>query len=298
VSGREPRSSNGAGGNGAGPAAEAPLRLGGMALRNGLLIHGPTAWAVAARGPDGSIDVASGPKPTLARGGLASVPLLRGPLRLAEALAVVPLARLRLGSARLPFEDPAVLGAFAVATAATGALRRGRPASAGRELAVALVGALPALTALRNAELAAYHGVEHKAIAGYERGEDPATVPKEHRRCGSNLIAPMLALSIAAQVLVERLPRPPGPLVRAAAATAAAGAAVELFAFAERNPESVVGRAVHGPGYEIQRLVSTREPTAEQLEVGRAALDEVLRAEGRASGNVQGGMDAEGRRWQ
>ena len=40
-----------------------------------------------------------------------------------------------------------------------------------------------------------------------------------------------------------------------------------------------VGRAVHGPGHEIQRLVSTREPTSEQLEVGVAALSEVLRAE-------------------
>ncbi len=275
--------SNGTGANGAGPAEETPppLRLGGMALRNGLLIHGPTSWAVAARAADGSIEVASGPKPRLARGPLAKAPLLRGPLRLVEALAVVPLARLRLGSARLPFEDPAVLGAFAVATGATGALRRTQPPSARRELAVALIGALPAVTALRGADLAAYHAVEHKAIAGYERGEDPATVPKEHQRCGSNLIAPMLALSIAGQVLVERLPRPPGPLVRAAAATVAAGAAVELFAFAERNPESVVGRAVHGPGYEIQRRVSTREPTPEQLEVGAAALDEVLRAEAR-----------------
>lgn len=286
MSGPERPSPNGDGANGAGPAADAPLRLGGMALRNGLLIHGPTSWAVAARSADGSIEVASGPKPRLARGRLARVPLLRGPLRLAEALAVVPLARLRLGSARLPFEDPAVLGAFVAASAATTALRRTRPTSARRELAVALVGALPALTALRNADLAAYHGVEHKAIAGYERGEDPATVPKEHQRCGSNLIAPMLALSIAGQVVVERLPRPPGPLVRAAAATAAAGAAVELFAFAERNPESVVGRAVHGPGYEIQRLVSTREPTADQLEVGKAALNEVLRAEALASGTV------------
>jgi uncharacterized protein YqhQ len=41
---------------------------------------------------------------------------------------------------------------------------------------------------------------------------------------------------------------------------------------------------VHGPGHEIQRLISTREPTPEQLEVGVAALDEVLRAEERAGG--------------
>ena len=38
------------------------LRLGGMALRNGLLIHGPTSWAAAARDQDGEIQVASGPQ--------------------------------------------------------------------------------------------------------------------------------------------------------------------------------------------------------------------------------------------
>jgi uncharacterized protein YqhQ len=33
------------------------------------------------------------------------------------------------------------------------------------------------------------------------------------------------------------------------------------------------------PGHEIQRLIGTREPSAEQLEVGRAALAEILRVE-------------------
>src|SRR5918992_1235863 len=88
-------------GNGAGPPR---LRLGGMALRNGLLIHGPTSWAAAARTSDGEIEVASGPKPVLAPTLAARVPLLRGPLRLAEGLAVVPTVRLRLRSARLAFE--------------------------------------------------------------------------------------------------------------------------------------------------------------------------------------------------
>ena len=36
------------------------LRLGGMALRNGLLVHGPTHWAAAVRTDDGEIKVASG----------------------------------------------------------------------------------------------------------------------------------------------------------------------------------------------------------------------------------------------
>jgi len=277
-------SSNGASSDGSGPGAEPPLRLGGMALRNGLLIHGPTSWAIAARAADGSIEVASGAKPSLTRGGLGRVPLLRGPLRLAEALAVIPLARMRLGSARLPFEDATVLATMVLSSAASGALRRLRPATVGREAMVAVLGALPAIAALRDRDLAAYHAVEHKAIGGYERDADPAEVPKEHERCGSNLIVPMLALSIGGQVLVERLARRPGPVVRAAAAVAGVGAAVELFVYAERNPETAVGRAVHGPGHEIQRLVSTREPTPEQLEVGVAALREVLRAEERAAG--------------
>ena len=267
--------------NGAGAEArdEAPMRLGGMALRNGLLIHGPTAWAVAARDAGGEIQVASGPKPSLARGRLAQIPLLRGTLRLAEAFAIVPVARMRLSVARLPFEDRAVIGAMLASAGASNALRRLGSASVRREAAIAVLGALPALTALRDPDLAAYHGVEHKSIGGYEQGRDPADVPKEHERCGSNLVAPMVALSIAGQVLTERLARRPGPLARAGAALAGVGAAVELFVYAERNPESAVGRAVHGSGHEIQRRVSTREPSAEQLEVGKAALDEILRAE-------------------
>jgi uncharacterized protein YqhQ len=33
------------------------------------------------------------------------------------------------------------------------------------------------------------------------------------------------------------------------------------------------------PGFEIQRAVGTREPNEEQLQVGRAALAEILRVE-------------------
>jgi uncharacterized protein YqhQ len=276
---------NGASANGSGPS-QAQLRLGGMALRNGLLIHGPTSWAVAARNADGRIEVASGPKPSLTPGGLGSTPLVRGPLRLAEALAIVPLARLRLGSARLPFEDRGVVIAVIASAVGSRLLRRMRGATVGREVVIAALGALPAFTALRDSDLAAYHGVEHKSIGGYETGTDPATVPKEHERCGSNLIAPMVVLSITAQVAVERLFDKPRAAARALAALTAVGGAVELFAYAERHPDSSLGRAIHGPGYEIQRLFSTREPTADQLEVGVVALNEILRLEHEAADTV------------
>jgi uncharacterized protein YqhQ len=273
--------------NGSGSSeSEKPMRLGGMALKNGLLIHGPTSWAVAARAADGGVEVASGAKPRFARGRLAEIPLLRGALRLAEAFAVIPIARLGLPSARLPFEDSTVVGTMVASTAASSVIRRLGAQTARRELAISAIGTLPALAALRDHDLAAYHAVEHKAIAGYERGLDPAEVPKEHQRCGSNLIVPMLALSIAGQVLIERLASDPGPLARAAVALAGAGGAVELFVYAERNPEAAVSRAVHTTGHEIQRRVSTREPTAEQLEVGTAALDELLTAERLAADTV------------
>jgi uncharacterized protein YqhQ len=255
------------------------LRLGGMALRNGLLIHGPTHWAAAVRDQHGEIHVASEPKPRLAPGLASRLPGLRGPLRLAEALAVLPLVRRRLPAARLPFEDGRVLTAIAATLLATTALRR-LPATALREGLVQTVGIVPAVVALGDRDLAAYHGVEHKAIAAYEQGvEDPASVPKEHDRCGSNLIAPMMILSVAGTVLLERLVERPGPLARAGVGLAGASLAVEMFAWSDRNHGAPLAEAFHTPGREIQRHLATKEPTPQQLQVGIAALAEILRAE-------------------
>ena len=259
------------------------LRLGGMALRNGLLIHGPTGWAAAARAESGEIEVASGSKPVLAPGLAGRVPLLRGPLRLAEAFLLIPLVRLRLPSARLPFEDYRVLGAMLGASALSRALRGGR-ATPARELAQAALGLAPALVALGNRDLAAYHGVEHKAIGAYEAGsDDPASATKEHERCGSNLVAPMLILSAAGQLVLDRAIENPGSLARSAVGVASVSLSAELFAWSERNPDTATARAFHRPGHEIQRLVATKEPTSEQLEVGVAALREILRVEQEAT---------------
>jgi uncharacterized protein YqhQ len=257
-----------------------PLKLGGMALRNGLLVHGPTHWAAAVRDSGGEIRVASDRKPELAPALAGRMPGVRGPLKLAEAMAVLPLVRRRLPAARLPFEDWRVLAAIAATLAASGLLRRRARAPALREGAVQALGLLPALVALSDRDLAAYHGVEHKAIAAYEEGaEDPAAVPKEHDRCGSNLIAPLMLLSAGGSVLLEQLVEKPGPLARAGVGVGGASIAVEMFAWSDRNREKALARAFHAPGREIQRLVATREPTAEQLEVGVAALAEILRVE-------------------
>jgi uncharacterized protein YqhQ len=256
------------------------LRLGGMALRNGLLIHGPTHWAAAVRDSGGAVQVASEPKPKLAPGLAARAPGLRGPLKLAEALAVLPMVRRRMPAARLPFEDRRVLAAIAAALLGTAALRRRFGSSALREGLVQAIGALPAMVALLDRDLAAYHGVEHKAIAAYEQGiDDPTGVPKEHDRCGSNLIAPMMLLSAGGTVLLERLVDRPGPIARAAVGLGGASLAVEMFAWSDRHHGDPLAEAFHTPGREIQRLIATKEPTPDQLQVGVAALAEILRAE-------------------
>ncbi|HEY5708166.1 MAG TPA: DUF1385 domain-containing protein [Solirubrobacterales bacterium] len=259
------------------------MRLGGMALRNGLLIHGPTHWAVAVRGPDGAVQVASARKPELAPRLAARLPGLRGPLKLAEALAVLPLVRRRMPAARLPFEDVRVLAAIGATLVATGVLRKRFGSSTLREGAVQAIGAIPALVALLDRDLAAYHGVEHKAIAAYEQGIDnPASVPKEHDRCGSNLLAPMMLLSAGGTILLERVVERPGPVARATVGLAGASVAVEMFAWSDRHHGDPLAEAFHTPGREIQRLIATKEPTPAQLQVGVAALAEILRAESAA----------------
>jgi uncharacterized protein YqhQ len=262
-------------------APEPKVRLGGMALRNGLLVHGPTHWAASIRDEAGQIAVASGPKPRLR--GADRIPGVRGLARLAEAFAVLPLVKRALPAARMPFEDAAVLGTMGAAALAGALVRRRGRGRVLPETAAAGLGLAPALLALRSGELAAYHGVEHKAIAAYEQdAADAAAAAKEHERCGSHLVAPMIASNVAGAAVLRRLVASPGPLAGGAVALAATGAAVEVFAWCERHAETAAARAIRRPGYELQRAVGTREPTPEQLEVGRAALNEILRLEGAA----------------
>jgi uncharacterized protein YqhQ len=257
---------------------EEKLRLGGMALRNGLLVHGPTHWAAAIRTRDGRIEVASGRKPELGSRLASRVPGARGLTKLAEAFAVVPMVKRGLPEAGLPMEDARAFGGMIVAALLTQALRRGGELTVGREAAVSALGLAPALLVLHGGDIAAYHGVEHKAIAGYEQDRDAADASKEHDRCGSNLVAPLLATTTLGNVALRRA-GVRGPTAEALSALGGMAVAVELFAWSERHSGSRISRAIKKPGHEIQRLVGTREPTKEQLEVGRAALQEILRVE-------------------
>jgi uncharacterized protein YqhQ len=251
------------------------IRLGGMALANGVLVHGPTAWACAIRTDSGEIKIASARKRLLAP--RVQQPFVRGPLRLAESFAMIPELRRKLPEARLPFERPAVLTATLASAVSVQALRRSnRLSGVARELVSGMLALAPAVFALRGGDLAAYHGAEHVSIGTYEHGEKRA---KEHERCGSHLIGPLLVASAAGNLLAARAPaRLRGP-ARAAGSVGAIGTAVEVFAWMTRHPGHPLAKALAFPGHELQHRIATAEPSPEQLEVAEAALAACLELE-------------------
>ena len=269
----------GAGYPGSVPDSQEKIRLGGMALQNGVLVHGPTSWAVAVRTEDGELRVTSGKKSI--RGAGVSNPLLRGPIRLLDAFALLPRIRRACPDARLPFERPAVLGSMVASAIVAQRLRKStRLGPALRELVGGTLSLLPAMLALRGSDLAAYHGAEHISIGTYEHGEPRG---KEHERCGSHLVGPLLLTSAAGAALAAKAPeRARGP-ARVAAALGSVAAATEIFGWMVRNADHPVARSLAWPGHQLQHRFATAEPDAAQLEVAQAALDACLELETHAA---------------
>ena len=261
--------------------ADDKIRLGGMALANGVLVHGPNSWACAIRTPTGELQVASGYKRL--RGSRVRFAFLRGPARLAEVFALMAELKRRLPAARLPFQRPGVLAAMAgSAVAVRGVKGSTRLSPLARELIGSLLSLAPAALAVRSSELAAYHGAEHISIGSYEHGERRA---REHERCGSHMLGPLLASSAVGGALAANAPAHLRVPARLSAQLGAVAASTEIFGWMVRNPDHPVSRALARPGHELQHRFATAEPTPEQLEVAEAALAaclELERAEGGA----------------
>ena len=243
------------------------LRLGGMALQNGVLVHGPTSWGCAVRLPDGTLKIAAGRKRLI--GNRVTNPLLRGPARLLESFAVLPAVKRKLPEAKLPFEQPRMLVSMALTTVAVRVVRGSRLGPTAQELSAGLLALAPALLALRSSELAEYHGAEHMSIGTYEHGEQRA---KEHERCGSHLVGPLLLTTAAANALASQAPTRFRAPARFVASFGALAASTELFGWMVRTPERRRARAAARAGHELQHRIATAEPSGAQVEVADAAL--------------------------
>jgi uncharacterized protein YqhQ len=279
---------------------ETIMQLGGMALRDGVLLLSERFWAAAVREADGDVHVHSGRRVQLpGRDRMARVPLLRGMAKLAESMAVLPDVRREVGVPVLPHEDPRILAYAAVGSVASTALRRSRGGPPLiKELLIAALSLGPAMLAVRDSRLSAFHGAEHKSIAGYETGEDAADSAKEHTRCGTNLLAPLALTSVASNLALRRAGVDRQPLAVLAAGLVSIGGAVEMFSWMARHEGHPLAELLRKPGIQLQRVLTTREPSEAQLDVAQAALTELLRLEddkgqaGEAAGELAAGEPA------
>jgi hypothetical protein len=134
----------------------------------------------------------------------------------------------------------------------------------------ALLGSLALLRVALPGSLWRFHGAEHKAVSAHEAHHDLGDVDavmratRVHNRCGTNLAFLMVV------VAVPLLPLP--LLLQLPAFVLAIGAVAEVMTIANKRPSSPVTRALLFGGRQLQRFVTTAEPSpAEQL-IGCRAL--------------------------
>jgi uncharacterized protein YqhQ len=127
-----------------------------------------------------------------------------------------------------------------------------------------------------------YHGAEHKVVNAYEARADLRDVAavegfsRVHDRCGTNLVPIVFALALLCVPMGQSVL---GQAVSLAAAVLVIAVALELFRLVERSPRSPFSRAVLFGGRSLQRVLTTREPYSEHLDLASRALLKVLEAE-------------------
>lgn len=265
---------------GTGSLAARPLRAGGQALADGVLMRTERAWAIARL--DGAVE--SGPLPV---NRFAAIPVLRVLAGLGGALKLgIVKGMLRRGA-----------GADARVRGSRRANRRFLFALVGAEVVVgglglwldrfdlpqwgtALLTLLPWMAVLAVMRLATvpslwrFHGAEHKAVSAHEQSVDLSDTdavlacPRVHNRCGTNLVF-LLAIVSVAMTQVPAAVQIPLFLVTL-------GATVELVSLAARWPRFLASRLVLSGGRMLQRVVTTAEPTPAEQAVACRALSAAL----------------------
>jgi uncharacterized protein YqhQ len=287
--------------------------IGGQAVLEGVMMRGPSNWAVAVRKPDGDIAQITQPiESPMKRHKLARLPIVRGVVALGESLAI-GFRALAISANYAAQEEgegddevPTELSrgqlffAFAIAIGFAIALFKVTPALIADALPVdttgwfviieglirvtifilylVLISLLPSLRRVFQ-----YHAAEHKAINALEAGDElvPERVQRYsliHPRCGTAFLLWVMVIAIFVFAFFGR------PVwywliaSRILLLPLIAGLAYELIRFAGKHTGNRVLMTLLAPGLWLQRL-TTREPTLDQLEVSIRALKEVLRLE-------------------
>jgi uncharacterized protein YqhQ len=292
--------------------AAASASYGGQAVLEGVMMRGPSCWAVAVRRPDGAIEeVARNVSSPMKRHRLWRLPVIRGVIALGESLAIGFRALAISANVASREEDEEgeivteisrgqILFSFVIAIGFALALFKVGPALLVSLLPIdgttwfvlvegvvrvtifvvyiGLVGLLPDLKRVFQ-----YHGAEHKTINALEAGSElsPVNVQKFsliHPRCGTAFLLWVMVIGIFVFAFVGRPVWYWLILSRIALLPVIAGLAYELIRYAGRHQDNRVLMTLLAPGLWLQRL-TTREPSLDQIEVSIRAIDEVRRRE-------------------
>ncbi|MFO8033819.1 MAG: DUF1385 domain-containing protein [Candidatus Bipolaricaulota bacterium] len=276
------------------------MPIGGQAVIEGVMMQNGRRVAVAVRTPGGEIALRDLER-TRRFPKVSKIPFIRGPLRLYDILSL-GIRALNL-SVELATEEEEELGKWSKAVVTVGALALAlgafvvlpnflatftqipqrvlfNLAEGGIRVTVLLV-YMFAISRQRDIRrVFQYHGAEHKAVHAYEAGHgSSASAARSHSpvhpRCGT---AFLLMFVLVAVLVFSVLPAEPlwlRLLGRLALLPVVAGFTYEVLLLGGRHPRALWLRPLLMPGLLLQRLLTTREPTDDQLEVAVAALRHV-----------------------
>ncbi len=264
----------------------APIRVGGMAFGNGVLMRSPHFWAWARA--DGTV-IDGRLRTLLSRHPWLRLPVLRSAIALAEMIGLTILLHRRNGARRAA----SLLVWLGLCLAVDFGLSLALPLLVHSPLLdnvlLEVLGLAFALLALRQGlgkTVWRYHGAEHKAVNAYEAGadlSDPGAVmaySRIHDRCGTNLVVIFFLLLMLGYLLLGGLA---GNVVLGGLyAILAICVSFEIFRLIGRRPKSRASRAALAGGRALQRCLTTREPGREHLELACAALRQVIELERKA----------------
>jgi uncharacterized protein YqhQ len=296
------------------------VSYGGQAVLEGVMMRGPSCWAVAIRTPEGGIEnVVRDVSSPMKRHRIWRLQIVRGDIALGESLAIGFRALAISANVAAREEDDEgnvvteisrgqIIFSFAIAIGFALMLFKVGPALLTNWLPIddtawfviveglirvtvfiAYIGLIGLLPDLRRVFM--YHGAEHKTINALEGGSEltPEKVQKFsliHPRCGTAFLLWVMVIGIFVFALVGRPVWYWLIVSRILLLPVIAGLAYELIRYAGKHQDNRVLMTLLAPGLWLQRL-TTRQPTLDQVEVSIRAIQEVRRREaGESAGDL------------
>jgi uncharacterized protein YqhQ len=294
-----------------------PIRVGGQAVIEGVMMRSPNSMAVAVRKPNGEIVVKQEGLNFFSEKHLFfKFPLVRGVITLLSAL-VLGIRALNFSANQALSEgegekDPSswtmnitfvvalcfgIFLFFLIPLFLTKWMRFAIPMLSESGLLFNLVdGAIRLMIFLAYLwaisffkeirRVFEYHGAEHKSIFAFESGEELMIDRVKgfsylHPRCGTSFLLVVMVVSILVFALIpHHLPFGYKVASRVVFIPLIAGLSYEIIRFADQKRESRGIQYFIMPGLWLQRLTA-REPSEAQIEVALRALQAVLELEGR-----------------